>query len=590
MRNRWLHVRSARLRHAALSTWHLALLLLLGTTPGVGQDQITRAFDMERRGNYTGAADAYRAVLATRPADPGALLGLERALTALNKIPDIIPQVQAALNTRPNSSAVYSVALRSWSALDRPDSARKALDLWVSIQPNDEAPYREWANLALSKRDRQEARRTYQLARDRLRNPDALAAEVAQVAMLDEDFPTAVKEWAAAIRRSPGYRVNAVNIMSSAAERNRPIILRELEKEASEEGKQLAGSLNARWGNPVAGFRLLAGALPRSNPQAIDVLRQFLDIVQPLDTREARQAQGMAYEAMVARSAPQQASRYRLDAARLYADAGDGESAHRMLSALATDPNAPRGVASDASGTLVTVLLEEGKVEQASRELSQHREALSPEQYQTLSRKLAMGWARAGNLDRADAAIRGDSTVEGFDIAGRLRLFRGDLIGANTLLKQAGPFAGSRDESTSRAALLALLQPIEQDSLPELGAALLDLERRDTAKAITGLERLAGWLPPEAGGAELRLQAGRLQRAKGQNVEAERSFRAAAAASAKATTPAAFLELARLLLAVGRKAESQATLEQLILDFQQSAVTPQARRLLDEIRGAVPRT
>jgi thioredoxin-like negative regulator of GroEL len=253
-----------------------------------------------------------------------------------------------------------------------------------------------------------------------------------------------------------------------------------------------------------------------------------------------------------------------------------------MLSALATDPNAPRSVASDASGTLVTVLLEEGKVEQASRELSQHREALSPEQYQTLSRKLAMGWARAGNLDRADAAITGDSAVEGFDIAGRLRLFRGDLVGANTMLKQAGPFAGSRDESTSRAALLALLQPIEQDSLPELGAALLDLERRDTAKAITGLERVAGRLPAEAGGAELRLQVGRLQRAKGQNVEAERSFRAAAAAGAKATTPAAVLELARLLLAVGRKTESQATLEQLILDFQQSAVTPQARHLFSK--------
>jgi hypothetical protein len=564
--------------------------LISGSSVQGQQDQITRAFDMERRGNYSGAADAYRAVLATRPADPGALLGLERALTALNKVPDIIPQVQAALATRPNSSAVYSVALRSWSALDRPDSARKALDLWVAIQPNDEAPYREWANLALSKRDRQEARRTYQLARDRLHTPDALAAEVAQVAMLDEDFPTAVKEWAAAIRRSPGYRVNAVNILSSAAERNRPIILRELEKEASDEAKQLAGSLNARWGNPVAGFRLLSGALPRSNPQAIDVLRQFLDIVQPLDTREARQSQGMAYEAMAARTSAQQASRYRLDAARLYADAGDGESAHRMLSALATDPNAPRGVASDASGTLVAVLLEEGKVEQASRELSQHRDALSPEQYQTLSRKLAMGWARAGNLDRADGAIKGDSTVEGFDIAGRLRLFRGDLVGASTLLKQAGPFAGSRDESTSRAALLALLQPIAEDSLPELGAALLDLERRDTAKAITGLERLAGRLPAEGGGAELRLQVGRLQRAKGQNVEAERSFRAAAAAGAKATTPAAFLELARLLLAVGRKAESQATLEQLILDFQQSAVTPQARRLLDEIRGAVPRT
>jgi predicted Zn-dependent protease len=261
-----------------------------------------------------------------------------------------------------------------------------------------------------------------------------------------------------------------------------------------------------------------------------------------------------------------------------------------MLSALAGDPNAPRGVAADASGTLVTVLLEEGKAEQASQELARHRESIPAEQFQSLSRKLAMGWARAGNLDRADAAIAGDSTVEGLDVAGRLKLFRGDLVAANELLRAAGPFAGSRDESTSRTALLALLQPIESDSLPALGAALLELERGDTAKAITGLERLATQLPAAAGGAELRLQVGRLQRARGRNEEAEQSFRTAAAAGARPTTPAAFLELARLLLASERKEEGLAILEQIILEHSESAVTPQARRLLDETRGAVPRT
>ncbi len=569
----------------------LALLALVLAAPlAAQQDQITRAFDMERRGNYAGAADAYRAVLAERPADPGALLGLERALTALNRAGEIIPQVQAALDARPTSGAVYSVALRAWAAQNRPDSARKALDLWVVIQPNDEAPYREWANLALSRRDRQEARRTYQLARDRLGQPEALAAEVAQVAMLEEDFASAAREWSAAVRRSPGYRSNAVNVMSAAGERNRPSILRELAKEGSSEARQLQGSLEARWGQPVAGFRTLSAALPASNPQAIDILRHFLDVIQPLATREARQAQGLAYEAMATRTGGQQASRFRLDAARVYAEAGDGTSAHRMLSALAADPDAPRGVAADAGGTLVTVLLEEGKVEQASRELAQHRDAMPAEQYQALVRKLAVGWARAGDLDRADQVIAADSTVEGLDIAGRLKLFRGDLVAANTLLRSAGPFAGGRDESTSRTALLALLQPIEADSLPSLGAALLDLERRDSAKAISGLDQLADRLAPEAGGAELKLLVGRLQRARGQTVEAERSFRAAIAGGARPTTPAALLDLARLLADSGKNEQSVTLLEQVILEYPESAVTPQARRLLDEIRGAVPRT
>lgn len=554
------------------------------------QDNLTRGFDLERRGNYAGAADAYRAALTAKPADAGALLGLERSLTALNRLPEIIPQLQAALATRPQAGAVYGVALRTWATLEKPDSARHVLDLWVAVQPDDEAPYRDWANLALTRRDRAEAKRTYLLARERLKRPDALSAEVAQLATLDEDFPTAAWEFALAIRRLPGYRALALNTLGGVADRNRPTLLRELEREGSMESRQIAGSLMARWDDPVGGFRILNGALPANGPQAIEILRQFQETLQPLATSDAKRAQGMSLEAMATRTTGQQASRYRLDAARAYAEAGDSESARRMLGALAADPGSPRGVAADAGGTLVSVLLDEGKVEAATRELSQHRNALPPEQLEQLTRRIAMGWALAGNLDRADSAIAGDSTVQGLDLAGRLRLFRGDLAGASTLLRAAGPFAGTREDATSRTAILALLQPIEEDSLPELGAALLDLERRDTVKAIAGLDRLAAKLPPEAGGAELRLQVGRLELAGGKTEQAERSFRAAAAAGAEATTPAAFLELARLLAANGRKPESLTILEQLILEHPQSAVTPQARRLLDELRGAVPRT
>ncbi|MEO8294772.1 MAG: tetratricopeptide repeat protein [Gemmatimonadota bacterium] len=572
----------------------LALFLItVSVTAGnlpAQQDQLTRAFDLERRGNYTDAATAYRTVLQAQAADAGALLGLERALTALNKLPDIIPQVQAALAAKPTSSAIYGVALRTWATLERPDSAHHVLDLWVEVQPNDEAPYREWANLALTRRDRPEARRTYQLARERLKRNDALAAEVAQLATLDQDYPTAAREWALAVRRLPGYRALSVNTLSGVAESDRQVVLAELAKEGSVEARQIAATLMARWENPVKGFQMLSGALPGNNPQAIEILRQFQDALQPLATSDARRALGMSLEAMAMRTSGAQASRYRVDAARTYAEAGDSESARRMLGSLAADPGSPRGVAADAGGTLVSVLLDEGKVEDAARELGQHSSSIPPEQLQQLRRRVALGWARAGNLDRADSVIAGDSTVEGLDLAGRLKLYRGDLVGASTLLRSAGPFAGSREEATSRTAILALLQPIQEDSLPELGAALLDLERRDTTKAITGLARLASRLPAAAGGAELRLQVGRLQLALGQKDLAEQSFRAAAGTGAEATMPAALFDLARLLAANGKGVEGQAILEQLILEHPQSAVIPQARRLLDELHGAVPRT
>ena len=570
------------------------LLLLLGALGGrsltAQQDQLTRGFDLERRGNYVGAVDAYKAVLTERPAEAGALLGLERALTALNRLPEIIPLVQVAIATRPTATAIYGVALRAWAAADRTDSARKVLDLWTEVQPQDEGPYREWANISLSRRDRQEARRTFMLARERLGRDDVLAAEVAQLALLDEDYGTAAREWARAIQQLPGYRAAAINGLTGVPGRSHQALLQQLNTEGSLEARQLAGSLMARWGDPIGGFAVLNKALPPTPTAAIEILRQFNDLVQPLATTDARKAQGLAMEAMAGLTTGPGAARYRAEAARLYAESGDRGAARRMLSLLAADANSPRSVAADAGATLVTVLLDEGKVEEAARELNKNRAALSADQLVLLNRRLALGWARNGNLDRADSVVMSDSTVEGFDLAGRLKLYRGDLATASMFLRMAGPYAGSRDAATSRTALLALLQPIEADSLPELGSAMLHLEQADTTKAVRELSDLAGRLPAEAGGAELRLQVGRLEWAQGHTAEAERSFRQAAAAKVEATVPAAALELARLLAATNRQAESQALLEQLILDHPDSAVIPQARRLLDELRGAVPRT
>jgi predicted Zn-dependent protease len=162
------------------------------------------------------------------------------------------------------------------------------------------------------------------------------------------------------------------------------------------------------------------------------------------------------------------------------------------------------------------------------------------------------------------------------------------VAGARTLLEQAGPYAGSRADATNRTMLLALLQPIEADSLPALGTAFLALERGDTATAVSALEQLAVALPVEQGGAELRLHAGRLEMTRGRAPQAEAHFRAAAASDDAAAAPAALLELGRLLTREGRGPEAVPVLEQLILSHPKSALVPQARRALDEARGAVP--
>jgi hypothetical protein len=236
------------------------------------------------------------------------------------------------------------------------------------------------------------------------------------------------------------------------------------------------------------------------------------------------------------------------------------------------------------------VLISEGKLDDATKRLGELRPTLSADHYDAIGRRIALGWVKQGNLERADSAIAADSSVEGLALNGQIQLYRGDISGAIELFKAAGPYAGDRAEATHRTTLLALLQPLESDSIPELGRALLLLDQGDTAQATAGLERVAAELPASHGGAELHLLAGRLSAALGKQEEAERLLRAAAVKEAPSTAPAAELALAELLISGRRGTEAVEILEHLILTYPQSALVPQARRKLDEARGAVPKT
>ena len=104
--------------------------------PLAAQDStMTRAFELERRGSYAQAAEAYRSVLAGKPADAPALLGLERSLMPLGRATDILPQVRAALavlTPSPASGAVFGVALRAWAVAGVPDSLRAVAERWAA--------------------------------------------------------------------------------------------------------------------------------------------------------------------------------------------------------------------------------------------------------------------------------------------------------------------------------------------------------------------------------------------------------------------------------------------------------------------------
>jgi tetratricopeptide (TPR) repeat protein len=139
--------------------------------------------------------------------------------------------------------------------------------------------------------------------------------------------------------------------------------------------------------------------------------------------------------------------------------------------------------------------------------------------------------------------------------------------------------------------MLVLLEQVGTERQRALGAALLAGTVGDTAAALAGLDRAAGQVTAPAGKAAIRAFAGDLALARADTAAAEALLLDALAAdSAGPSAPAAEYLLASVYADAGRNGEALERLEHLILAFPASAVLPQARRLLDRVRGAVPKT
>jgi tetratricopeptide (TPR) repeat protein len=569
----------------------LALGLALAAGPLLAQQggEMARGYDLERRSDFAGAEAVYRKVLDGRPADLAALVGLERVLTQLNRPVDLVTPLRAALAADSTKGLIYGLAIRTWTTLGAPDSVRRLGEQWSRVLPADESAYREWGSALSVLGDRAGARRAFLLGRERLKEPDAMAAELAQLNIAALDYSGATREWLLALQRIPGYRPTAVTTLAPAPEAARPDILRQIEAAKSPPALMLGVELRARWGDPLGALDRLKGALPGSDAAARDLLQQFLEAVRTIQSAPAQLARARALEALADHSLVAQQAGLRVEAARAYGVAGDQAAARRVL-ALAASSNASPEVASRAAAALIELLVAADSVEAAARQLPAISRTVSADDLARLNRLVAEGWLRRGAFARADSALVADSSVEGLALRGRLALYRGDLSGARSALHDAGPYAGTRESATERTALLALLQPIERDTFPELGAAFLALARGDTARAIKQLEAARQQLGTAPGGPELALLAGRLSLASGHRADGEALLQQAVAGSAPAAATAAGLELAQLYIASHRQAEAVAALEHLVLTYPRSPLVPQARRLMDQAKGVIPGT
>src|SRR6266576_2866041 len=539
---------------------------------------IGQGFELERAGQYEQAAAMYLAALRADPTNLPALLGLERVLPPLNRLGELLPAAQRAAATSPSNAALRGVLLRTYVALNESDSARAVALRWAAAAPRD----------------------VLLVGRRALGRPGAFGIELAELSQLSGDWEGAAREWAAALPDAPAQLPNAASALAEAPDAQREPIARLLTAGTPPPlTRRLAGELLLGWGEALRAWAVFEPSVATPSAEAAFALRRFADLAGARSAPDARRVRALAL-ARYADLAPGPggaAARARADAARAFIEAGDRDAARAVLERVARDSTAPPDAQQLAQRAVVEALIEGGQLDTAAQQLATNSR-LSAEDRGSLRLRLARARIEAGALDRAESALAGDSSVEALALHGWIALYRGRLRDAQSLFRVAGPYAGDRSDATERTAMVALLQQIPLDSFPELGRPLLLLAQGDSVHAVQALRLAAARLATAegAGGGgrpDLLLLAGRVA-ARLDTVQQRSALvlfdEVVRTGGPGAAAPAAELEWARLLERRAQPAEALQHLEHLILTYPGSAVVPEARRELERVKGAIPKS
>jgi tetratricopeptide (TPR) repeat protein len=562
---------------------------LLVALPALARGQaIGPGFELERSGKYADAATVYFNTVRNDPVNIPALLGLERVLFILNRMPELLPVVQRARARAPENVSLRSLEVRVYAGINQQDSLEAVVHRWAASVPNSDAPYREWGLALADRRMYDDARRAFLAGRKALGGESTLAIELAELEQRASNWEASAREWASAVTASPDVAPNAATQLADAPSPFRDKIVRLLiAPDASMGSRRLAAELLLGWGRPNEAWAALEPTLAHDDPEIQNVLRRFTDLAAGLSTPEGHRVRGLALSRWSDLVPSPMAERIRAEAVRELLEGNDRASARRVLEAHGD----ARGVTQVA---LLQLMIADGQLDVVERRLAGDSGAALPaDDRATLRLALARARIARGELDRANAALGDDSSVAALAQRGWIALYRGDLKAAMDAFRVAGPYATDRSAATDRTAMMALLQRVQESSSPELGAALLTLARGDSAGAVVGLRRAAGRLPPQGGRLEVLLLAGQVASRLGnqQDATAIAVFDEIVRAGGEgAAPPAAELEWSRLLIRQGRSADAVPHLEHLILTYPNSAVVPEARRELERAKGVIPKS
>ena len=577
-----------KLKHATRDARHgsFRLVLLVIAALSIGPTQMVlraqapadtmafyKALDLEAAGKYRDAVPLFRSALRTS-AGVNALLGLERVYAELGWSDSLVAPLDTLIAANPQEETYRTVQLRTLQSVGRDADLRKAFDKWVHDAPSSAAPYREYARLLLQKNRSAAADSVLARAKQTLGTMKDLQFELAQSRAAQGQWVESAQAWRLALSTADYLEQAAAYALaptpSSTRNQIREIFLAlPIEVPA----RRALADLEMSWGSPIDGWNALKGLPPDS--AAADAWSEFAK------RAEAEERWGLARDALESSLRWRRTPEIAVRAATAAINAGDPAAALRL--APLSDARGDSALAARSYLPLtVRALAALGRPAEAERLVTSYDRFLPPGARNNLTRTIAWGWVRTGDMARARAALNstgaeGDSS----DAAGWLALYEGNLKSARSLLR------GGTESSPELALALGLAARLKTDTAVAVGKAFLTLARNDSASAAAEFERAAAVTP--AVRSLLLFTAARIYAARGVDSSAIGLWRRIVEQEKDAPeAPQAELEWARLLRRKGDNAAAAARLEHLILTFPESSLVPQARRELDLVRSAVP--
>jgi tetratricopeptide (TPR) repeat protein len=534
-----------------------------------------KALDLEAAGKYREAAPLFRTALHTSAAI-NALLGLERVYAELGWSDSLVTTLDTLIAANPREETFRTVQLRTLQTTNRQADLRRAFEAWIHDLPESAAPYREYSRLLLQRNQSAAADSILLRARQSLGTTKDLQLELAQTRAAQGQWIESARAWREALRAADYLEQAAAYALAPTPSSSRAQI-REvfLAPPVEVPSRRALAELETSWGSPGDGWNALKDLPPDS--LSAEAWSEFAKRAESEDRW------------IIARNALESALRWKrtpelsIRAATAAMNSGDAPAALRL--APLSDAHGDSAVVARTYLPLhARALAALGRPAEAERLVAAYDRFLAPGAHNSLTRTIAWGWVRTGDMTRARAAlaatgVEGDSS----DAAGWLALYEGNLKSARVLLR------GGTEASPELASALGLIARLKADSAPAIGRAFLALARGDSIGATAQFVQAASQTPPVR--SLLLLLAAQIQeRLKNETAAVALWTQILDKDGETPEAPQAELEWSRLLRKRGESAGATTHLEHMILAHPQSALVPQARRELELVKSAIPPT